>query len=92
MCHLHAESEISTEKFIQLLKGCLSLDTEEKQRVLEAMPGLHDFQIQELVKVFEQERHKFAELYSESPADIHRLMVLRAEEWNEIRQGFSLPD
>lgn len=56
------------------------------------MPGLHDFQIQELVKVFEQERHKFAELYSESPADIHRLMVLRAEEWSEIRQGFSLPD
>lgn len=48
--------------FVDLLEHSLSLSTFEKKRVIDAIPTLSQFQIDELVKVFEDERVEFRKL------------------------------
>jgi hypothetical protein len=48
--------------FLDLLEHSLSLNVYEKKRVIDAVPNLSQFQIDELVKVFVDEREEFKKL------------------------------
>jgi len=54
---------IEAEVFASRLRESLSLSPEEKRRVVEALPGLSDFQIVELNRVFEDEKRRFSDIF-----------------------------
>ncbi len=82
---LHSKEVIINElKFLDLLKFSLSLNTLEKKRVIDAIPTLSQFQFNELIKVFEDERIKFKNLAKEHPDDIKKLVLKQKEEWVKL--------
>ncbi len=78
------EVDIDEEKFLDLLKHSLSLNTMEKKRVIDAVPTLSQFQFDELTKVFTEEREKFKELAWEHPDDIKKLLKKQQSEWKML--------
>lgn len=82
---LHSENvNVEEERFLDLLKHSLSLDTIEKKRVIDAVPTLSQFQFDELEKVFSDEREKFRDLASKHPDDIKKLVAKQQKEWLEL--------
>ena len=73
--------EVDESEFLDLLKNSLSLNVSEKKRVIDAVPTLSQFQFDELIKVFVEERTKFRELAGEHPEDIKKLLKKQQEEW-----------
>ena len=59
---VHPLTSFDESNFIDLLEHSLSLSTFEKKRVIDAIPTLSQFQIDELIKVFEDERIEFRKL------------------------------
>lgn len=81
----HAEKVIlNAEDFLDLLKFSLSLNTMEKKRVIDAVPTLSQFQFDELIKVFSEERDKFRDLAQEHPDDIKKLVAKQQSEWLDL--------
>ena len=76
--------EFDEANFCDLLKFSLSLNTMEKKRVVDAIPTLSQFQIDELTKVFTEERVKFKDLAKEHPDDIKNLVAKQQAEWLEL--------
>lgn len=72
---------VDENEFLDLLKNSLSLNVNEKKRVIDAVPTLSQFQFDELKKVFVEERTKFRELAWEHPEDIKKLLKKQQEEW-----------
>lgn len=81
---------VDAEQFLDLLKNSLSLSVVEKKRVVDAVPGLSQFQFDELTKVFVEERVKFRELATEHPEDIKKLLKKQQEEWSELGEIYKL--
>lgn len=69
--------QVNKDEFISLLKGSLSLSQSEKQRVIDAVPTLNQFQIDELIKVWLKEKSRFIELEKQHPEDIALLKERR---------------
>ncbi len=81
----HPETTFDEQKFLILLRGSISLTRDEKWRIVQAVPKLSQFQIDELQKILEEERRKFAEL---SPKHLLQLMKLEqkhAEDWKDLQ-------
>ncbi len=79
-----AEIVLDVQEFLDLLKHSLSLNTQEKKRVVDAVPTLSQFQFDELKKVFVEEREKFKELAKEHPEDIKKLLTKQQTEWLQL--------
>jgi len=58
----HPNTKFDEKIFVELLAGSISLTMTEKKRIIEAIPQLSQFQIDELMKIFEEEKVKFTEL------------------------------
>ncbi len=58
----HPNTKFEDDKFIQLLAGSISLTVNEKKKIIESVPKLSQFQIDELMKIFVEEQQKFTEL------------------------------
>ncbi len=84
----HPNTKFDEENFLTLLEGSISLTMEEKKRVIEAIPRLKIEQVNELVKIFEEEKLKFSELEKEFADDVTRLKSEREKEikMTEIKQ------
>lgn len=77
---VHAEGVIvDTPRFAELLEGSLSLNLQEKERIIKAFPTLSQFQIDELIKVFEEEIEKFSKFEKEHEQDIRKLREHNSE-------------
>lgn len=59
---VHPFTTFDEKQFLDFLEHSLSLSTFEKKRVIDAIPTLSQFQIDELIKVFENERVDFRNL------------------------------
>lgn len=70
---------------MDLLEHSLSLSTFEKKRVIDAIPTLSQFQIDELVKVFEDERVEFRKLMPTEWEIIKGLVVKAQNEWEQLK-------
>ena len=77
----HPKTQFDEENFLTLLESSISLTLEEKKRVIEAIPRLSIEQINELIKIFEEEKQKFSELESEFSDDVSKLKKEREREF-----------
>lgn len=81
----HPETVFDEQGFLLLLRGSISLTRDEKWRIIQAIPKLSQFQIDELQKILEEERRKFSEL---SPKHLLQLMKLEqkhSEDWRDLQ-------
>lgn len=70
--------------FLRLLAGSISLTKDEKARIVESIPKLKQAQIDELIRIFEEERRKFAELGEEHAPQLEKLARQHYEDWTDI--------
>ena len=84
------EVTVNEEEFLDLLKHSLSLNTQEKKRVIDAVPTLSQFQFDELIKVFTEERVKFKDLAKEHPEDIKKLLTKQQAEWLQLGDLYTM--
>lgn len=81
----HPETQFDEERFLGLLRGSISLTRDEKWRIIQAIPKLSQFQIDELQKILEEERYKFSQL---SPKHLKHLMQLEkkhSQDWTDLQ-------
>ncbi len=81
----HPETQFDQTKFLTLLRGSISLTRDEKWRIIQAIPKLSQFQIDELQKILDDEKRKFSEL---SPKHLLQLMKLEqrhADDWRDLQ-------
>lgn len=82
---VHPLTTFEEKVFMDLLEHSLSLSTFEKKRVIDAVPTLSQFQIDELVKVFEDERVEFRKLMPTEWEIIKWLLVKAQNEWEQLK-------
>jgi len=70
--------------FLQLLAGSISLSKDEKKRIIESIPKLSQYQIDELIKIFEEEKRKFSELDVKHKEQLRALEAKHAAEWEAL--------
>lgn len=70
--------------FLHLLAGSISLTKEEKKRIVESVPKLKQSQIDELIRIFEEERRKFAELSAKHVEQLKKLEEQHYRDWQDI--------
>lgn len=80
------------ELFIQLLQGSLSLNKEEKMRVISQYKTLSEYQLDALKEVFTEENERFQTLKEENPKDIDKLEFMSVIQWLEIYNERKLID
>ncbi len=69
----HPKTKFDEKDFVELLAGSISLTMIEKKRIIEAIPQLSQFQIDELMKIFQEEKGKFAELEKKHAEQVKNL-------------------
>lgn len=81
----HGQIVFDEEAFLTLLRGSISLTRDEKWRIIQAVPKLSQFQIDELQKILEEERRKFSELSPKHLSQLMRLEMKHAEDWRDLQ-------
>jgi hypothetical protein len=76
---LHPLTEFNEVIFLDLLQFSLSLSVIDKKRVIDAIPTLSQYQIDELHKVFQDERVEFKKLIDKEEATIRDLVKKASE-------------
>ena len=70
--------------FLHLLAGSISLTRDEKKRIIDSIPRLRQGQVDELVRIFEEERRKFAELSAKHVEQLKKLEKQHWADWQDI--------
>ena len=76
--------QFEEQYFLHLLAGSISLTRDEKARIVESIPKLKQTQVDELIRIFEEERRKFAELGEEHIPQLEKLAKQHFEDWVDI--------
>lgn len=80
----HPNTKFDEKRFVELLAGSISLTITEKKRIIEAIPQLSQFQIDELIKIFDEEKGKFAELEKKHADQIKELEGKHKDNWQDL--------
>lgn len=80
--------KFDTQNFLRLLAGSISLTKDEKKRIIESIPKLKQAQIDELIKIFEEEKRKFAELSKKYTDQLDKLAQKHYEDWIDLEVSF----
>ena len=86
---VHPLTTFDETSFMNLLEHSLSLSTFEKKRVIDAIPTLSQFQVDELIKVFEDERVEFRKLMPTEGEIIKGLVVKAQNEWEQLKDIYT---
>lgn len=78
------------EYFIRLLAGSISLSKDEKKKIIESIPKLKQAQIDELIRIFEEEKQKFAALSKKHVPQLEKLAQQHFEEWMSLEDDYKL--
>lgn len=70
--------------FLKLLAGSISLTRDEKKRIIESVPKLRQQQIDELIRIFEEEKTKFIELSPKHGDQLEKLEKKHREDWRDL--------
>jgi len=81
----HPNTQFDEETFLTLLRGSISLTRDEKWRIIQAIPKLSQFQVDELQKILEEEKHKFSELSPKHLNQLQKLEQKHADDWNDLK-------
>lgn len=71
--------------FLELLAGSISLTRDEKKRIIDSIPKLRQEQVDELIRIFEEERRKFAELSDKHVPQLEKLAKQHALDWESLQ-------
>ncbi len=82
---VHAQTQFDEQVFLSLLRGSISLTRDEKWRIIQAVPKLSQFQIDELQKILEEEKRKFSELSPKHLMQLMRLEQKHSEDWKDLQ-------
>ncbi len=74
--------------FLNLLAGSISLTRDEKKKIVDSIPKLRQEQIDELIRIFEEERSKFIELSAKHGAQLKKLEDEHASDWRDIELSY----
>jgi len=86
LASVHPLTEFDEKYFLDLLEHSLSLSVSEKKRVIDAIPTLSQFQIDELTKVFVDEREEFKKLLSKEGDTIKELVIKARDGWKQLHE------
>ncbi len=78
------------EYFIRLLAGSISLSKDEKKKIVESIPKLKQAQIDELIRIFEEEKQKFAALSKKHVPQLEKLAQQHFDEWMQLEDEYNL--
>lgn len=81
----HPETQFDEQLFLSLLRGSISLTRDEKWRIIQAIPKLSQFQIDELQKILDEEKRKFAELSPKHLLQLQKLEQKHTEDWRDLQ-------
>jgi hypothetical protein len=81
----HPETTFDHDRFLMLLRGSISLTRDEKWRIIQAVPKLSQFQIDELQKILDEEKQKFSELSPKHLSQLLKLEQKHAEDWRDLQ-------
>ena len=81
----HPETKFEEQAFLILLSGSISLTRDEKWRIVQAIPKLSQFQIDELQKILTEEKRKFSELSPKHLLQLQKLEQKHAEDWKDLQ-------
>ncbi len=76
--------QFDEQQFLHLLAGSISLTKDEKKKIVESIPKLKQSQIDELVRIFEEERRKFAELSAKHVEQLKKLDQQHYDDWMDL--------
>ncbi len=82
---LHPETNFDEQKFLTMLRGSISLTRDEKWRIIQAIPKLSQFQIDELQKILEEEKFKFSQLSPKHLKHLQQLEKKHGEDWKDLQ-------
>jgi hypothetical protein len=80
----HSNTQFDEKKFLELLAKSISLTKTEKQRIITSLPKLSQYQIDELMRIFEEEQKKFSELNQKHEDQLKALEDKHKDDWNDI--------
>lgn len=81
----HPETQFDEQNFLSLLRGSISLTRDEKWRIIQAIPKLSQFQIDELKKILDEERRKFSQLSPKHLLQLQKLEQKHGEDWKDLQ-------
>jgi hypothetical protein len=81
----HPETQFDEQMFLSLLRGSISLTRDEKWRIIQAIPKLSQFQIDELKKILEEEKRKFSDLSPKHLLQLQKLEQKHGEDWKDLQ-------
>ena len=76
--------QFDEQYFLHLLAGSISLTRDEKVRIVDSIPKLKQSQVDELIRIFEEERKKFAELPAKHAEQLKKLEAQHYSDWMDI--------
>ena len=79
---------IDTNLFLSLLAQSISLSKAEKMRIVTSFPTLSLFQINELIRIFQDEKVEFAKLPEKNVPELEKLAKKHALDWESIEHDF----
>lgn len=83
----HPDTKFDDDKFLMLLASSISLSKAEKKRIVEAVPKLKQWQVDELINIFEEEKNKFAQLSKKHVPQLEKLAKQHYEDWKDLEMG-----
>jgi hypothetical protein len=75
-------------RFINLLAGSISLTKDEKKKILDSIPKLRQAQVDELIRIFDEERAKFVELSPKHGSQLKKLEDEHHADWKDIEMMY----
>lgn len=84
--------QFDQDKFLRLLAGSISLSREEKKRIIETIPKLKQGQVDELIRIFEEEAHKFSQLSKKHLPQLEKLAKQHYQDWTDLEAAFKAED
>lgn len=70
--------------FLKLMAGSISLMKEEKIKIIQSVPKLSQYQVDELIRILEEEKRKFAELDDKHQTKVRELQSKQEEDWGQL--------
>ncbi|MCD6109821.1 hypothetical protein J7J83_03630 [bacterium] len=83
----HPDTNFDNDKFLMLLASSISLSKTEKKRIIDAVPKLKQWQIDELITIFEEEKKKFSQLSKKHVPQLEKLAKQHYEDWKDLEMG-----
>lgn len=80
----HPNTKFDEKKFLELLAKSISLTKTEKQRIIASIPKLSQYQIDELMRIFEEEQKKFSELNKKHSDQLKELEEKHKKDWVDV--------